>query len=108
MFPFQDVSRQLILDVQMVSGANAPRANIINNVEEYAALGAKINSNWAGALSNLLHQIRSGLYSIKNSTGNDAAVVCATLERDLNKRIKERIERLDASKDHLGAERVVG
>ncbi|KAI8189895.1 cytochrome P450 [Colletotrichum sp. SAR 10_86] len=66
MFPFQDGSRQLILDVQRVSGANAPRADIINNFEEYVALGAKINSDWAGGLSNLLHKTRSELYSIKN------------------------------------------
>ncbi|KAF0315202.1 hypothetical protein GQ607_017567 [Colletotrichum asianum] len=66
MVPFQDGSRQLILDVQRVSGANAPRTDIINKFEEYAALGAKINSNWAGDLSSPLHQMRSELYSIKN------------------------------------------
>ncbi|KAI8245389.1 FAD/NAD(P)-binding domain-containing protein [Colletotrichum sp. SAR 10_77] len=66
MFPFKDGSRQLIVDVQRVSGANAPRADIINNFEEYAALRARINANWAGALSSLLYQMRSELYSIKN------------------------------------------
>ncbi|KAF0315833.1 hypothetical protein GQ607_016944 [Colletotrichum asianum] len=64
-FPYQDGSRQLILDVERLSGGT-PTTDIVTLYEQYAALGAKIDSDWTEALSSLLTKMRSELYGIKN------------------------------------------
>ncbi|KAI8305624.1 hypothetical protein K4K59_012077 [Colletotrichum sp. SAR11_240] len=64
-FPYQDGSRQLILDVERLSGGT-PTTDIVTLYEQYAALGAKIDSDWTEALSSLLTKMRSELYGIKS------------------------------------------